>query len=111
MEGSTAINTYRVVRFVPVSYENCVISGRVSERDWDTRTAEDTEATKTTGGFVESERREVVETSDLILHLKDVSVVLPRRDRASRPVNSIHVRVPPLLNSIPTNYYFQNISF
>ena len=96
-----ALDPYRVIGFIPVSYENSVISGGVRERDGNPRTTEDTDATKTTGGFVESERRKVVETSDLIFHLKHVSVILPRRDRACRSVHSVHVRVPPLLYAIP----------
>jgi len=90
-----------VVCFVPVSDKDSGISGGIRERDRDSRTTEDTNATKSTGGFVKAERREVVKTSDLILHLKNVSVVLPRRDWACRSIHSINERVPPLLNSIP----------
>lgn len=91
-----------MVGFVPVTDKDGGISGGVWERHGNPRTTEDTDTTKSTGSFVESERREVIETSDLILHLKNVSIVLPRWDWACRSVHSIHERVPPLLNSIPT---------
>ncbi|KAF7829505.1 L-ascorbate oxidase-like protein [Senna tora] len=52
------------------------------EWDWDSRPAKDPNAPKTTSSFVECERWEVIKAPNLILHLKNVSEILPRWDGA-----------------------------
>ena len=76
---------------VPIADEEGEISGGFRERDGDARAAEDTEATKSTSGFVKGEGREVEETTDLVFHLDGISIVLPRWDWTSSPIHSILV--------------------
>jgi len=66
---------YRVVELVPISNEDSVITGRIIERDWNSRSAQNPNASKTTSSFVKCKRWEVVEASNLILHLKNVCEV------------------------------------
>lgn len=93
--------TYGVIGLVPISDKNSVVTGWVWERDRNSRPAKDPDPSKSTSSFVECQRWEVVEAPNLILHLKNVSKVFPRRDWACCSKNTIFVRVPPLLNSIP----------
>ena len=94
---------YRMISLVPVTDKDCIIPGRIRERNRNPRTAKNSDSTKPTGGLMEAKRREVIETSDLIFHLKNVSEVLPWRNGASCSVHTIFIRVPSLLNPIP-NY-------
>lgn len=52
---SNQIVTYSVIGFVPVADEDGVIAGGIWEGDGDPRAAENTDATESSGGFVESE--------------------------------------------------------
>lgn len=90
---------------VPIADEEGEISGGFRERDGDARAAEDTEAAKSTGGFVEGEGREVEETTDLVFDLDGISVILARWDWTSRPIHSILVRILPQLHSVPSFFF------
>lgn len=92
---------YRVIRLVPISNEDGVITGRGWEWDRYQRPTENPDATEPAGGLVERKRGEVIEASDLVLDLKDVGEVLAGRDRACGSIDSILIGVPPLLDSIP----------
>ena len=80
---------YRVIRFVPISDKNGIVTGRIREGDRNSGTAEDPNAAKTASSFVESKRREVVKASNLILNLKNVGKVLPRRNWTCGSENTI----------------------
>lgn len=80
-----------MIGFVPVSDENGVVAGGIGEGDGNAGAAEDSDGAETAGGLVEGERGEVVEASDLILHLENVGEVLPRRDWARRSINTVFV--------------------
>lgn len=90
-----------MISLVPVTDEDGVIAGGIREGDGNPGAAENPDPTETTGGLVETERREVVEASDLIFHLENVSEILPRRNWACCSVHTVFVRVPSLLNPIP----------
>lgn len=102
--------SYRMISLVPVADEDGVIAGGIREGNGNPGAAENSDSTKTTGGLVESERREVIEASDLIFHLENVSEVLPWRNWACCSVHTVFVRVPSLLNPIP-NLTVHNTNF
>lgn len=95
------VEMYLVVGFVPVANKDGVIIGGSREWDRDLGAAGDTNSSKCAGGFVKSERREIVETSDLIFNLKSVGVVLPWWDWARRSVHSVLERIFRILNPAP----------
>ena len=78
---------------IPIPDEEGEVSGWLRERDGNARATEDTDGTKTTGGFLNGQRREVEETSDLVSEMEGISVILSRWDWTSRPIHSILVRV------------------
>lgn len=92
---------YRVIGLVPISDKNSVIAGRIWEGNGNARSAKDPYSSKPTGCFVECKGREIVKATNLILHLKNVCKVLPRRNRASCSIYTIFKWIPPVLNSIP----------
>lgn len=59
---------------------------------------------------MERQRREVVKTSNLILHLEDVCEVFTRRNWTCCAINPVFKRIPSLLNSIPTNHHVFKIN-
>lgn len=92
---------YLVIDLVPISNKKGEITSWVREWDRDPWSAKDFDGTKTTSCLVESKRWEIEETSNLIFDLKCVGEVLPRRDGACGAINSILIRISPLLNTIP----------
>jgi len=100
---------YRVVGLVPISNEDSVITGGIVERDWNSGSAENPKASKSTGSFVECKRWEVVEASNLILHLKYVCEVPSWWNRTCCSRNPIFERVPSLLHPVPV-FVFSNIT-
>lgn len=82
---------YRVISLVPVTNEDGVIAGGIREGDGNPGAAENSDPTESTGGLVETERREVIEASDLIFHLQNVSEILPRRDWARCSVHTVFI--------------------
>lgn len=90
-----------MVGFVPIADKNSVVAVGFGERDGDSGAAEDADGAKSTGGFVESERWEIVEAADLIFHLHSIGKVLARRDRTCCPIYSVFERVLPLLDPTP----------
>lgn len=98
---------YRVVELVPISDENSVITGGIVERDRNSGSAQNPETSKSTGSFVECQRREVVEASNLILHLKYVCEVPSWWNGTCCSPNPIFERVPSLLHPVPV---FSNIT-
>ncbi|KAL6992802.1 hypothetical protein U1Q18_010918, partial [Sarracenia purpurea var. burkii] len=71
--------------------QNGVVAG--GRREWyrNQWPAPDPNAAETSGGLVESKRREVKEAADLVLGLEDVSEILPGWDGA---VGSVHSVLP-----------------
>lgn len=61
--------TYRVIRLVPISDQDGVVSSRFIKWNRDSGTTKNSNATKTTSCFVKCKRREVVKASNLILDL------------------------------------------
>ena len=86
---------------VPISNEEGEIISRVREWDRNSGSAKDFDGTKATSSFMEIKRWEIEEASNLIFDLKGVSEVLSRRDGTCGAIDSILVRVSPLLNTIP----------
>lgn len=80
-----------MISSVPITDEDSVIAGGVRERNRNPGAAENSDPTKTAGGLVEAKRREVIEASDLIFHLKNVSEVLPWRNWACCSVHTVFV--------------------
>ena len=90
-----------MVRLVPVADEDGVVAGGIGKGDRNARAAEDSDAAETASGLVEGEGREIVKAADLILDLENVREVLPGRDWARCSINTVFVRVPSLLDSVP----------
>lgn len=99
---------YPVIDLVPISNKNRVIISWVWEWDRNPWPTKDFDGPKATSCLVEIKRWEVVEASNLIFDLKCVGEVLAWRDGACCPINSILIRISPLLNTIPVA--FQNKS-
>lgn len=95
---------YLVIDLVPITNKKTVISSWFRKWDRDSWSAKDFDCTKTTSCLVESKRWEIEETSNLIFDLKCVGEVLPWRDGACRSINSILIRISPLLNTIPVQF-------
>lgn len=91
MHGDEVCFFYLVVSLVPISNKNGVITSWVWEWDWDSGPAEDFNGSKATSSLVKGKRWEVVETSNLVLHLECVGEVLAWWDGACGAVNSILV--------------------
>lgn len=86
---------------VPISDKDGVITSGVGEWDRNFGPTQDSDASKPTSGFVERKGREIVKASNLIFHLKFVCVVFSRWDWAVCSINSILVRVFPVLYTAP----------
>lgn len=94
---------YRVVGLVPVPNENSVITIRIRKWHWNPWSAKDSNASKTSTSFVKCKRWEVVKASNLILHLKYVSEILPWCNGARCSKHTIFKWVSSLLNPIPVS--------
>lgn len=92
---------YIVIDLVPISNKKSEIISWGWEWDWNQWPAEDLDGSKATSCLVECKRWEIEEASYLIFDLKCVGVVLARRDRACGSINSILIRIPPLLDTTP----------
>lgn len=90
-----------MIDVVPISNKKSEISRRLRKWDRNFGPTEDFDGTKGTSSLVESKRREVEESSNLVLDLKFVGEVLARSDRACGSMNSILIRISSLLNTIP----------
>lgn len=95
---------YLVIDLVPITNKKGEITSWVWERDRDPWPAKDFDGSKTTSCLVESKRWKIEETSNLIFDLECVGEVLPRRDGTCGSINSILVRISPLLNTIPVAF-------
>lgn len=93
--------TYSVVRLVPITNENSVVTRRVRERNRNPGPAKDSDASECTSSLMECERREVIETTNLIFNLEHVSEVPSWGNWASCSIHTVFIGVPPVLNSIP----------
>lgn len=93
--------SYRMVPSVPIPNEERNIPIRQVKGNRDHSTIIHSDAAKAAGSTLELERREVEEATNLILHLKLVSPVPSRRNRAVRSQNSILPWVLPMLDPIP----------
>lgn len=97
---------YRVIRFVPITDEDSVISCRVSKWNWNSRTAKDSDASESTSRFVKGKGWEVIEASNLVFHLQYVCVVASWWNWTRGSVHSINIRIPPVLYSVPDHPFF-----
>jgi len=97
-----------VIDLVPISNKKTEITSWVRKWNRDPWPAKDFDCSKTTSCLVECKRWEIEETSNLIFDLKGVCEVLPRRDGARGSINSILVRISPLLNTIPVTFIQTN---
>lgn len=78
-----------MIGFIPVADQNREIAVGIGKRDRNSGPAENSDPAKSAGSFVESERWEIVEAADLILHLQSVGEVLARRNWTRGSVHSI----------------------
>ena len=92
---------YSVVSLVPISDKNSVVTGRIGKRNRNPRPTKDPDASETTSSLLESERRKVIEASNLIFDLENVSEVLSWGNWARCSVYTIFKGISPVLNSIP----------
>ena len=97
----TEMDNYRLIRLVPISNENGVVLSRVRERYWDSRPAEDPDASKTSSSLMESKGREVVKATNLVFDLENVSEVLSWGNWAGCSINTIFKGIPSVLDTIP----------
>lgn len=96
-----------MVRFVPISDEDSVISCGISEWNWNAGTGKYSDPSEPTSRLVEGKGWEVIEASDLVFHLQNVCVVGSRWNWTCCSVHSINIRISPVLYSIPD---FANVS-
>lgn len=90
-----------MVSLVPISDEHGVVTGRIWERNRNPRPAKDPDASETTSSLLESERRKVIEASNLIFDLENVSEVPSWGNGARCSIYTIFKGISPVLNSIP----------
>jgi len=103
-ESNVIDDYYLVIDLVPITNKKTEITSWVRKWDRDSWSAEDFDCTKTTSCFMKSKRWEIEETPNLIFDLKCVCEVLPWRDWACGSINSILIRISPLLNTIPVQF-------
>jgi len=101
------LSYYRVIDLVPITNEKCVIISWFRERNGNPWPAKDFDGSKTTSCFVESKRWKIEEASNLIFDLKCICEVFPRRDGTCGSINSVLVRISPLLNTIPIPFQYE----
>lgn len=92
----------------PVTDEDSEVVFWVGVRNRNQQTAVDPKATEATRGLVHASAGVVDVTSDLVLNLELVGVVLPWWNRAVGARNSILPRVLPLLYTSPSVVYTQS---
>lgn len=93
--------TNRVVSCIPITNHNENISIRLCKRNWDNIPIIDNNRAKPTRCFLKIEWWKVIETSNLILHLKLVGPVPLWRNWTIRSKNTILPRISPHLNPGP----------
>lgn len=81
--------SYIVVSLEPVTSQQSEITSRRRERHRNHRTAQDLDASKTSGGLVECQRGKVEIASYLILHLQNISKICPWWDWTICAIDSI----------------------
>lgn len=101
------LSHYRVINLVPITNKKCVIISWFRERNRNPWSAKDFDGSKTTSCLVKSKRWKIEEASNLIFDLKCVCEVLPRKDGTCCTINSILVRISPLLNTIPVSFQYE----
>jgi len=74
---------------IPVPCKDSEVTSRVRERDRDSRAAVDSDGSIPTGSLVEAKGREVVEATNLVFSLEDVSEVFSWWNWAGCPWHSI----------------------
>lgn len=100
---SISSNTYCVVSYVPVTYQDCDIASWVVKWDRNDGAWVDYESTKSTGCSLKIERGEVEVAPDLIFNLKVVSPVPFWGYWTSSTKNTILPRTPFLLYASPVS--------
>lgn len=91
---------------IPIPNQNSVIPSRVRKWDWDSRPAEDSNASKATSSLVESKWWVIIEAPNLILNLKCVGEILAWGNGTCGSIHSILVWISPQLYSTPV--YLKN---
>ena len=93
--------TYSVISLVPVSSQYGEISCWRRKRHRNHWAASNFESTITPCCLMECKGRKVEVATNLILHLKNISEVLPWWNRTVSTIHSILPWIPPLLHPIP----------
>ena len=80
---------YSVVELEPISSKYGKVPGRRRKRNRNERAAPNSDATKCSGSFVHSKRREVEIATDLVFYLDSICEVPPRWDWTVCAIHSI----------------------